>query len=221
MLYNPKNINSGFVCMIHELRVSKMRSARSVPAFSPTGERRALIDRWSVADTPLPAGVTPADVAAHYAAMSPFGAGEGLLTDTLDAASLWDAIRGAITPDRHRVWTDADPYGCRVFAVKTEKDAHALVVDHGVPSLIPARRDDALAARLAADFAAEQGHCEGSDEAAALYLECVAQALKDPAVMLPLFDNELNDPARLEHIRRAFMERPYVLDAVKKLGGMK
>lgn len=220
MLYNPKYIQSGFVVMVNEIRVMRMRAARAVPAFSPTGERRASVDRWSVCDDPLPADVTPDAVAAHYAALSPFGAGESILLDTLDAQSLWDAIRGARTAEGKRVWTDADPYGCRIFAVRTETEAHALVVDHGVPALMPARKDDAAAARLAAQFAQEQGHCDGSDEAAALYLECVAQALKDPAVMLPLFDNELNDTARLEYIRRAFFERPYVLDAVKKIGGL-
>lgn len=217
MLYNPKSIQSGFVCMINELRVAKMRAARSVPAFSPTGERRAMIDRWSVVDTPLPAGVTPADVAAHFCALSPFGAGEGVLIDGLEASTLWDAIRGARTADGRRVWPDADPYGCRLFAIRTETEAHALVVDHGVPALMPARRDDAAAARLAADFAEEQGHCEGKDKAAALYLECVAQALKDPAVMMPLFDADNAMP--FDSIRAAFMQRPYVLDALKKIGG--
>ena len=218
MLYNPKNIQSGFVCMINELRVAKMRAARSVPAFSPTGERRAMIDRWSVSDTPLPAAVMPAAVAAHFAALSPFGAGDAVLLDALEAATLWDAIRAARTADGRRVWPDADPYGCRVFAVRTETEAHALVVDHGVPALMPARRDDAAAARLAADFAAEQGQCDGKDKAAALYLECVAQALKDPAVMMPLFDAD--NPMPFDSIRRAFMERPYVLDAMKKIGGV-
>lgn len=218
MLYNPKNIQSGFVCMINELRVTKMRAARSVPAFSPTGERRAMIDRWNVADTPLPAVVTPADVAAHFCALSPFGAGDAVLLDALDAATLWDAIRAARTADGRRVWPDADPYGCRVFAVRTETEAHALVVDHGVPALMPARRDDATAARLAADFAAEQGQCEGKDKAAALYLECVAQALKDPAVLLPLFD--AGNAMPFDSIRTAFMQRPYVLDAMKQIGGV-
>lgn len=218
MLYNPKHINSGFVCMINELRVLRMRATRAVPAFSPTGERRATVDRWSVCDDPLPADVTPADVAAHYAALSPFGAGEGLLIDTLDAATLWDAIRGARTTEGRRVWTDADPYGCRLFAVKTEKETSALVVNQGVPALIPARKDDALIARLAADFAAEQGHCEGKDEAAGLYLECVVKALKDPAVMSPLFD--ASNPSPWDTIREAFLSRPYVLDAVKKIGGL-
>lgn len=218
MLYNPKNIQSGFVCMINELRVTKMRAARSVPAFSPTGERRAMTDRWSVSDTPLPAGVTPADVAAHFCALSPFGAGDAVLLDCMEAQSLWDAIRAARTADGRRVWPDADPYGCRIFAIRTETEAHALVVDHGVPALMPASRDDAAAARLAADFAAEQGQCEGKDKAAALYLECVAQALKDPAVMMPLFDADNAMP--FDSIRRTFLERPYVLDAVKKIGGM-
>jgi hypothetical protein len=204
--------------MINELRVTKMRSAKSVPAFSPTGERRALIDRWSVCDTPLPADVTPDAVAAHYAALSPFGAGESILLDALDAQSLWDAIRGARTAEGRRVWADADLYGCRIFAVRTETEAHALVVNQGVPALIPARKDDALIARLAAQFAQEQGHCDGKDEAAALYLECVAQALKDPAVMLPLFD--ASNPTPFDAVREAFLNRPYVLDAVKKIGGL-
>jgi hypothetical protein len=218
MLYNPKYIQSGFVVMVNEIRVTRMRDTRTVPAFSPTGDRRAVIDRWSVAETPLPQGATPSDVAAHYAALSPFGAGESILLDALDAATLWDAIRGARTAEGGRVWTDADPYGCRIFAVRTEKDAHALVVDQGVPALMPARKDEAQAARLAADFAAEQGHCPGADEAAAAYLECVARALKDPAVMMPLFD--ASNPSPFDAIRRAFMERPYVLDAVKKIGGL-
>ena len=77
--------------------------------------------------------------------------------------------------------------------------------------------NDARAARLAADFAAEQGQCEGKDRAAALYLECVAQALKDPAVMMPLFDCANAMP--FDSMRDAFMCRPYVLDAMKKIGG--
>lgn len=218
MVYNPKNIQSGLVCMINELRVTRMRDAVAVPAFTPTGDRRMTIDRWNVSDTPLPQGTTPADVAAHFCALSPFGAGDAVLLDALEAQTLWDAIRAARTPEGRRVWTDADPYGCRVFAVRTETGAHALVVDHGVPSLMPARRDDAAAARLAAEFAAEQGQCAGRDQAAALYLECVAQALKDPAVMMPLFDCANSMP--FDSMREAFMRRPYVMDAVKKIGGL-
>lgn len=218
MIYNPKYIQNGIVCMITEIRVTRMRDTRSVPAFSPTGDRRVSLDRWSVAETPLPQGATPADVAAHYAAMTQYGEGESLMIDALDAASLWDAMRGARTTEGRRVWTDADPYGCRIFAVKTEKDSQALVVFNGVPSLIPARKDEALIARLAADFAQEQGQCDGKDEAAALYLECVAKALKDPAVMMPLFD--ASNPSPFDAIRAAFLERPYVKDAVKKIGGL-
>ena len=218
MIYNPKNIQNGLVCMINELRVTRMRDAVSVPAFTPTGDRRMTIDRWSVADTPLPQGATPADVAAHFCALSPFGAGSAVMIDALEAQSLWDAIRAARTPEGRRVWTDAEPYGCRVFAVRTETGAHALVVDHGLPALIPARRDDAAAARLAAAFAAEQGQCAGRDQAAALYLECVAQALKDPAVMMPLFDCANSMP--FDSMRDAFMRRPYVMDAIKKIGGL-
>ena len=218
MIYNPKCIQSGLVCMINEIRVTRMRDAVAVPAFTPTGDRRMTIDRWNVADTPLPQGTTPADVAGHFAALSPFGAGSAVMIDALEALPLWDAIRATRTPEGRRVWTDADPYGCRVFAVRTETGAHALVVDHGLPSLMPARRDDAQAARLAAAFAAEQGQCAGRDQAAGLYLECVARALKDPAVMMPLFDCANAMP--FDCMRDAFMRRPYVLDAIKKIGGL-
>lgn len=209
---------NSIICVINEIKVTRSRCAVCVPAFTPDGSQRVAIDRWNIADTPLPNGVHPAEVAARFA-VSPFGVGTPVTVSAMDARSVWDAIRGARDAHGCKVWTDSDLYKFRLFSVRTETETYALVVDNGEPSITPACSDGAEDIHLAAAVAAEQGRPEGCDKAAALYLDCVSKALKDPAVMMPLF-NAL-DMQPTETIRRLFIERPYVQDAVKKIGGMR
>lgn len=211
--------NNIIICVISEIKVIRSRCAVCVPAFAPDGSQSVAIDRWIVADNPLPNGVNPADVAAHFAAAAPFGVGTPVTVLAMDARSVWQAIRDARDAHGCKIWTGSDPYKFRLFAVRTETEAHALVIADGSPSLMPAHRDDAAAAAHAAAVAAERGKPAASDQAAALYLDCVAKALKDPAVMMPLFDCVNLRP--FDTMRDAFMRRPYVQDAVKKIGGMR
>ena len=204
---------SGLV-MIEEVRVRQQRRYIARAAFTPTGTETRAVDTWTVGTMTLPEGTAPVTVASHAAACVPFGAGHRLVIPSLDAETVWREMRNARDDHGHRLWTVCGPCAARLFSVRTEEQTYALFLKGDVPALIKAVRDDALEKRLADAVKAEQTP-EHADDARALYLECVAQALRDPAVMSPLFDATQTAP--YEAIRRAFMERPYVTDALAQI----
>lgn len=223
MIYNAeKFINmGGIVAIIQQIPAQFLSDTVTMPAFCVSGMGYRKIMRWTVGGDPMPEGITPEDVAGHYAARAAarFGEGVSVMVKTLEPADVWQAIKDARNANGARVFPMGNPFRIRLYAVKTESDAYALIVDGDTAAaMIPARLDDTAATERAAAVAREKARSEATDKAAGLYLDCVSKAIKDPAVMGCLLDAMNDQP--IEAARRAFIARPYVLDAAKSIGGM-
>lgn len=211
MIYNPLNIQTGgIVCVVSPIKAAKVPDFITVPAFTPTGQEGHRVLRWMVCGHTLPVGYTPADVAAHFAAVSVYGDGTAVMCRELEGRAVIESMRAAKDVYSRAVFP-AVPNTTAIYAVRTESDVYALIVpDTGDASLIPAKRDDTYLSKLDAMVQGERGTKPETEAAAAAFRACVVQAMKDLDVMGALF--QISEPA-IPALQRAFHATAYAQKA--------